>query len=131
MNATAVALAWQGEDPESAAVRVGDDGESWGPWTGIHDSDDHGPDPSSSEADMETKDISEAVYVGDARWLQFRITGSPRDLQVAYVDTTARSRSLAERFEALVDPSPVRPRLDVAVAAPDQLDVRFPFGMGR
>ena len=122
VDATAVALAWQGEDPESAAVRVGDDGESWGPWTGIHDPEDHGPDPSSSEADMETGDISEAVYVGDARWLQFRITGSPRDLEVAYVDTTGRSRSLAQRFEALVDRLQFG-RLDVAVAAPDQPDV--------
>lgn len=104
VDATAVALTWVGDGPSFAAVRVSEDGEIWGPWTAIHDSDDHGPDPDSSEMTSQVEGISEAVYVGDGTgWLQFRVHGEPHEVGVAYVDTTGGDRSLSERLRDLIE----------------------------
>lgn len=120
VDATAIALTWEGDDPALARVRASEDGEVWGEWTDIHDPDDHGPDPGTAEGAHEHHgDISEAIYVGDARWLQFRIGWSEDTLGVAYVDTSGRTRNLAERIGDFLGRIEFA-KTDVAAASPDQ-----------
>ncbi|MDH3518551.1 MAG: N-acetylmuramoyl-L-alanine amidase, partial [Acidimicrobiia bacterium] len=119
VDATVIGLSWQGEDPAAAWVQASEDGETWGLWTAIHDPDDHGPDGGTVEADASAVDTSEAVYVGQASWLRFKIDGRPQSLRVTYVDTTGRNRTLWEKAAAVID----RLRFvrdEVAMAAPDQ-----------
>lgn len=95
VSATVVGLTWTGNDPGRALVRASEDGDHWGPWTEIHDPDDHGPDPGSSEGSG--RGTSEAVFVGDASSIQLRIVDPPDDVAVAYVDTSGRSLPLLEK----------------------------------
>jgi hypothetical protein len=123
VDATAVALTWNGVAPMGAGVRVSDDGKSWGSWTAIHDTDGHGPDPDSHEPGTTSEVFSEAVYTGEARWFQFRVIGNPDDVAVAYVDTTGRTRNLGERLGDFIDRLEFA-RTDAAAAAPDQPAIR-------
>lgn len=123
VDATAVGLSWEGNDVVDAWVQASEDGETWGPWTAVHDPDDHGPDAGSSEAVGSSRETSEAVYVGKASWLRFRVAGAPDDLRVTYVETTGRHRTLWEKASSVVD----RLRffqVESAAAAPDQPAIR-------
>lgn len=98
VNASVVGLRWSGETgPRSALVRVSEDGSNWGEWTPIHDPEDHGPDAGSDEA-AHSQDTSEAVYVGEARFVELSVDGVTPDLELVYVDSSGRSLPWWERL---------------------------------
>ncbi len=94
VDATVVGFSWSGEGPSEMLVRA-KEGETWGPWTEVHDPDDHGPDPGSPEGGAEGG--SEPVYVGEAEAVQVRLVDPPAETTLEYVDTSGRSLPLAER----------------------------------
>jgi hypothetical protein len=96
LTTTAVGLTWPRGGSSDAAVRVSDDGATWGPWVPVH-ADDHGPDADSGEGDDRV--ASEAVYTGGAGWLQVEWEGSVEPV-LEYVDTTGSTVSLSDRVTA-------------------------------
>ncbi len=98
IDASVVGLRWSGDNgPDSALIRVSEDGRNWGQWTPIHQPEDHGPDRGSSE-DAAGLNVSEAVYVGDAAWVELSVDGAGDGLELVYVDTSGRSLPLWDRF---------------------------------
>ena len=84
----------------------------------MHEIDDHDSD-SATEPPSPSTARSQATYVGSARWVQVRATGMPRDLALAFVDTTGRSLSVWDRLGLLVEGFTFA-RSDSAIASPDQ-----------
>lgn len=100
VEASVVALSWEGpEAPDTALVRVSEDGANWGAWTEIHDTADHGPDPGETGTDRQ---LSEGVYVGEASWVELSVEGAPDRLSLIYLDTSGRSRPAWERISGLI-----------------------------
>ncbi len=99
LTTTAVGLTWPHGGSGDAAVRVSEDGESWGPWVPIH-ADDHGPDPDSGEGEHTI--ASEAVYTGGASWLQVQWEGAEEPI-LNFVDTTGTTLSLIDRLSSQLD----------------------------
>jgi len=96
---TAVGLTWPHGGSGEAAVRIGDDGVTWGPWVPVH-ADDHGPDPDSGEGEQTL--ASEAVYTGGASWIQVQWEGTEQPV-LHFVDTSGASLSLGDRVSAHLD----------------------------
>ncbi len=120
LTTTAVGLAWPDGGSGDGAVRVGDDGATWGPWVPVHP-DDHGPDSDSGEGDDVV--ASEAVYTGGAAWLQVQWEGAGEPV-VEYVDTTGSTLGLVDRVTAQL--GRLRWGTETSVlAAPDQPEI-FP-----
>lgn len=118
LTTTAVGLTWPDGDAHEAAVRVSDDGETWGAWVPIH-ADDHRPD--TTEASGSAEESSEAVYTGGARWVQFQFEGG--EPSVAYVDTTGSTLDLKSKLKVQVDRL-AWSRQDRALASPAQPDIQ-------
>lgn len=98
VKASVVGLSWSGDQPPGTAlIRVSEDGVSWADWTEIHDTQDHGPDSGTPEADA-SRQTSEAVYVGEANWIEVSIDRAPADLRLVYFETTGRSLPLWRRL---------------------------------
>lgn len=98
------------EFPEGARVsfRTSPHGRVWEPWEPAPPLEaSHGPDESSAEAEDAEPNArrSEAVWVGEASWLQIRVRGgSPEDVGVRLIDSMGLSRSLPQRvMDALRD----------------------------
>lgn len=97
VEATAAGLSWAGEGaPDRAWVRSSDDGTDWSPWVGLHGDPDHGPDPGSAEGEG-NREATDPVWVGQARFLQFRVVGPSVDLHAEYVETSGRNLSAWEK----------------------------------
>ena len=118
LTTTAVGLSWPDQSSGEAAIRVGPDGEDWGPWVPVH-ADDHGPDRTAVEASSQT--TSDAVYTGGADWIQVQWEGTTVP-ELHYVDTTgstlgpwSRLTAQRERIEWSTD--------NRLVAEPDRPDI--------
>ena len=99
LTTTAVGLSWPDGGSGDAAVRVSDDGSTWGPWVPIH-ADDHGPDRDAGEGDQTV--ASEAVYTGGSSWIQVQWEGAGEPV-LQFVDTTGSQLSLGDRITAQVE----------------------------
>ena len=99
LTTTAIGLTWPDGGSGDAAVRVSDDGVSWGPWVPVH-ADDHGPDLDSGEGDQAL--ASEAVFTAGASWLQVQWEG-PTEPVLNFVDTTGDSLGLIDQISAQLD----------------------------
>ena len=123
LDATAVGLTWQqGAATSEFWIRAAETESDWGPWTEMHEIDDHDSD-SVTEPSSSSTARSEAIYVGSARWVQVSATGMPQDLALAFVDTTGRSLSVWDRLGLLVE-GVTFARSDSAIASPDQPPVQ-------
>ena len=118
LTTTAVGLSWPDQSSGEAAIRVGPDGEDWGPWVPVH-TDDHGPDRTAAETSSQT--TSDAVYTGGADWIQVQWEGTTVP-GLHYVDTTgstlgpwSRLTAQRERIEWSTD--------NRLVAEPDRPDI--------
>lgn len=83
--------------PEGAEVelRTSVDGRAWSSWTAAEGAPDEGPDPSGTE---QTRPASEPRWVGNARFVQTRVTGArPEDVTVHVIDSAGLSRPLPLR----------------------------------
>lgn len=118
LTTTAVGASWDSAIRGDAAVRVSDDGDTWGPWTPIHP-DDHGPDPDSGEGTTSAV-TSEAVYTGGADWIQFQFEGD--EPSISFVDTSGSTLDLESRLKVQLDRL-VWGRSDQVLAAVDQPDI--------
>ncbi len=99
IEATAAGLSWiDGGAPEHAWVRSSPDGSNWGPWVELQSDPDHGPDPGTLEEGSE-RDATDPVWVGEARFLQYRVEGSSVDLHAEYVETAGRNLSAWEKVK--------------------------------
>lgn len=99
LDATAAGLSWtDGGAPEQAWVRSSADGSSWGPWVELHSDPDHGPDPGTSEGGRERR-ATDPVWVGEAKFLQYRVDGPSVDLHAEYVETAGRNLSAWEKVK--------------------------------
>lgn len=89
--------------PEASQVsfRTSPDGQSWSEWQAAPPLDsDEGPDPTTREArEAHPGRFSEPAWVGEAQWVQTRVTGSgrPEDVTAHVIDTIGASRSLPQR----------------------------------
>jgi hypothetical protein len=85
------------------AFRTATDGSDWTDWRWAHRHDDETPDPRSDEAAAGAVHTGGAVlsaptWVGEARWLQTRVTGAgPEDVAVHLIDSAGLGRSLGQR----------------------------------
>ena len=88
--------------PEGATVevRTSADGETWQDWAEAETLEDV-PDKGSADAELahEAEGVpTEPLWVGEARWLQTRVTGgSPAEVTTHLVDSMGLSRSFVER----------------------------------
>ena len=117
VDATAAGLSWE-DAPAEAWIRASADGTKWGPWVALHADPDHGPDPGGAEA-AAARDGSDPVWVGKARFIQYRIEGRGDDLHAEYVETAGRNLSAWERVKLFVSRIAIGRRAP-AVAQPDQ-----------
>ena len=117
VEATAAGLSWQ-DAPAEAWIRASPDGTEWGPWVDLQADPDHGPDPGGAEA-AASRDGSDPVWVGKARFIQYRIEGRGVDLQAEYVETAGRNLSAWERVKLFFSRIALGRRAP-AVAQPDQ-----------
>ncbi len=117
VDATAAGLSWE-DAPAEAWIRASADGTAWGPWVALHADPDHGPDPGGVEA-AASRDGSDPVWVGKARFIQYRIEGRGVDLQAEYVETAGRNLSAWERVKLFFSRIAFGRRAP-AVAQPDQ-----------
>jgi hypothetical protein len=95
--ATVAGLGWRDAPPDAAWVRSSEDGSEWSPWVAVPLDSEHGPDPGTIEASRE-RSVSGPVYVGEARFLQFRVeVPDPDGIHAELVETAGRNLSLLER----------------------------------
>ena len=116
--ATNIGLTWEGEAPESAWFRVRDNGV-WSGWAPVPIADDHGPDPGTAEA-AEAIPGSDLVWVGAVDAAQFRIEGGDESARAALIDTTDRTKPLAQRFRDLF----TEPTAEAATSTPGRPTIR-------
>ncbi len=95
-DVTLAGISWEQKPPRAAWVRGSMDGEVWSDWAALVIEAEHGPDPGTDEA-RATNPASEPVYLGEVRWIQFRIDGQPGELEAHVVETAGRQRSLLTR----------------------------------
>lgn len=81
--------------------RTSVDGQSWTAWQDAEPAEGQGPDHGSDEAMRAAPDhrrSGEPLWVGDASWLQARVSaGSVDDVEVDLIDSMGLSRSLWKR----------------------------------
>jgi hypothetical protein len=119
IDATAAGLSWDTSGPpDNAWIRASDDGTDWGSWVELHQDRDHGPDPGGRE-DALARAGTDPVWVGESRFIQYKVDGPRVGLQAEYVETAGRNLSSWEKVRwffrrvAIGHGSP-------AVAQPDQ-----------
>lgn len=101
VNATVAGLSWEGQPPGAIQIRSSEDGVRWSDWVGLEVVPDTRPDPGTAEAARQ-RPASSPIYVGRARFLQYRVVAAdPAQLRAEVVDTSGRSLSLAERAKML------------------------------
>jgi hypothetical protein len=83
-----VGLSWHGTRDPAIAVRARRDGDAWTPWTPAGEDGRHARSLSTSAP----------VWVGEADWVQYRMSRSVPDLRLHFVNTTgtatAKDRAL-------------------------------------
>lgn len=90
--------------PEGAQVsfRTSDDGQHWEPWERAPALDElHGPDGGGPEAEhaAPAQQRTQAVWLGEASWLQIRVQGaSPTEVGATLIDSMGLSESLPKRL---------------------------------
>jgi hypothetical protein len=96
-----VGLTWTeaGARPQ-VAVRTRTDGGDWSRWTPMYAHSEDGPDPGAEPA---AHGASEPSWVGEADWVQYRVSKRPRGLRIHFVNVRGtatagdRARSLLRR----------------------------------
>ena len=100
---TAAGISWTGRTPEAAWVRGSVDGVVWGNWLELDLSEDHAPDPGTSEA-MAAKPASAPAYLGPVGFVQYRVAGADPDrVRAEGVETAGRAESLSDRVGRWVE----------------------------
>jgi hypothetical protein len=90
--------------PTGATVwfRTSDDGDDWTEWQEAELLDiEDGPDPDSEEAARaeDPLHMTDAIWVGEAQWLQTAVRGGdPEDLEVHVIDTEGLHQSFGQRL---------------------------------
>src|SRR3990172_3918215 len=119
VDATAAGLSWDGIGaPDGAWIRASDNGIDWGPWVELHRDSDHGPDPGGRE-DASARDGTDPVWVGESRFIQYKVDGPGTDLHAEYVETAGRNLSPWEKVKLFFSRIAIG-RRSPAVAQPDQ-----------
>ena len=119
VDATAAGLSWGGIGaPDGAWIRASDNGIDWGPWAELHRDPDHGPDPGGRE-DASARDGTDPVWVGESRFIQYKVDGPGTDLHAEYVETAGRNLSPWEKVKLFFSRIAIG-RRSPAVAQPDQ-----------
>ena len=75
VDATIVGLSWNDKPDGLAWVRSSRDGEGWSDWIVVSIDDVHVPDPGTEEA-ANARPGSSPVFIGDDRFVQFRVEAS-------------------------------------------------------
>lgn len=94
-----VGFTWAGGAEPAIAVRVRQDGESWGEWTPVPAHADGAPDPGRPEST--DGGASAPVWAGQADHLQYRFSRRPADLRLEFLNTTGTAGPL-DRLETAV-----------------------------
>ena len=126
IDATVIGVSWSDKPPARVWVRASDDGHTWGGWVQlVTELEDHGPDSGTAEAAAASR-ASDPVWVGDARFVQYRGTGPlPKGLRAEYVEATGRNLSLMERLGLFVQ------RISWGKTAPASAQPLQPVMVGR
>ena len=88
------------------------------PWVELHDDPDHGPDPGGREK-ASAREGTDPVWVGDSRFIQYRVNGPGVGLHAEYVETAGRNLSNWEKVRWFFGRIAIG-RRSPAVAQPDQ-----------
>ena len=119
IDATAAGLSWEGSGaPDGAWIRASSNGTDWGPSVELHEDPDHGPDPGGRE-DALARDGTDPVWVGESRFIQYKVDGRGVGLQAEYVETAGRNLSNWEKVRLFFNRIALG-RRSPAVAQPDQ-----------
>jgi hypothetical protein len=119
VDATAAGLSWDASGaPDGAWIRASDNGTDWGPWVELHEDSDHGPDPGGSE-DASARDGTDPVWVGESRFIQYKLDRPGLGLHAEYVETAGRNLSNWEKVRLFFSRIVIG-RRSPAVAQPDQ-----------
>jgi hypothetical protein len=92
---TMMGFRWSGDSQPGIAVRVSEDGASWGPWTTVPAAPDGGPSPGSGEDTNSS--VSEPVWAGPSNYLQYRLSETPADLRLHFINTDALDPATAAK----------------------------------
>jgi len=98
MEVTMVGASFDAPPQGAVWVRASGDGHNWGPWTELAFDADHGPDSGSPEA-SQSRYATDPVWVGEARFVQFRTEAVEPGLRAEFVETAGRSLTPLERVK--------------------------------
>jgi len=104
-----VGLRWQGEGEPGVALRTRTDDGDWTRWAPLRTHAEDAPDPGRGEPDPQGS--SAPAWVGDADWVQYRVTQPVPGLRLHYVNVEGSS-SPADRLR-----TGVRRAVSTAVAS--------------
>ncbi len=94
-----VGLTWaQGEEQPGIAVRTRTDAGAWSRWATLHAQPEDGPDPGTEPG---ARGASAPSWVGEADWVQYRLTERPRGLRLNFVNVRG-SATAADRARSAV-----------------------------
>lgn len=85
---TMLGFLWSGDSTPAIAVRTSENGIEWEPWTPLPPEADGGPQPGSTEAATATPEgVSQPIWAGHSRFVQYRMSHRPSGLRIHFVDT--------------------------------------------
>jgi hypothetical protein len=93
-----VGFRWSGRGEPAIAIRTRTDGGRWTGWSTVHESHGHAPDPGAESSRRAT---TEPVWVGQADWVQYRMSEPVRGLRLHFVNSTGTATAAARAKTAL------------------------------
>jgi N-acetylmuramoyl-L-alanine amidase len=94
-----VGLRWRGGGEPGIALRAREHGGDWSPWTTLRAHGEHSPDPGTGEP--APSGASDPVWVGEADWVQYRMTRRVRGLRLHFVNVQGTATA-ADRLRTAV-----------------------------
>jgi len=94
-----VGLTWtDAREQPGVAIRSRTEGGKWSPWATVYAHSEDGPDPG---AEVGARGTSAPSWVGEADWVQYRMSRQPRGLRIHFVNVRGTA-TVADRARSAV-----------------------------
>jgi N-acetylmuramoyl-L-alanine amidase-like protein len=97
-----VGMRWRGRAEPEVAIRTRRAGGRWTRWTELHAHAEDGPDPGSGEPLV--RGLAMPAWVGQADWIQYRMSRRVAGLRLHFVRVTGRARPRARAAQEAQPP---------------------------
>ena len=93
-----VGFRWSSRGEPAIAIRTRTDGGRWTRWSTLHDGGEDAPDPGGERS---PRGFSRPAWVGEADWIQYRMSEPARGLRLHFVNSTGTGTAAARARSAL------------------------------